>query len=156
MKIFKLVNNRTEIVELEYLGMGIHDNGNEIWRVKNEYGKQVNLFKKEIDTYLYFSTIENAIKVLIQEHCSRIISLDRERWEKTYELREVLNRVLDVTSVEERNNALVKAFELHSDEADILMDGSDKTIRDRYMDVLRNSYSEENEANPIQVPKISI
>lgn len=151
MKIFKLVNNRTEIVNLFVI-----DNGVDEIKVRNEWGNTIKLSRKEIDTYLYFSTIENAIKVLVQEHCSRIISLDRERWEKTYELREVLNRVLDVTSVEERNNALVKAFEPYSDEADILVDGSDKTIRDRYMDVLRNGYFEENEASPIQVPKISI
>ena len=138
MKIFKIVNNRTEIIELEYLGMSVHDNGKEVWRVKNEYGKTVQLFVKELDNYLYFSTIENAIKALIQEHCSRIISLNNERWEKTYDLREALNRVLDVTSVDVRNNALVSAFELHSEEADILMDGSDKSIRDSYMDVLRN------------------
>ena len=138
MKIYKLVNNRTEIIELEYLGMNVHDNGKEVWRVKNEYGKTVQLFVKELDNYLYFSTIENAIKALIQEHCSRIISLNNELCEKTYELRQALNRVLDVTSVDVRNNALVSAFELYSEEADILMDGSDKSIRDSYMDVLRN------------------
>ena len=49
MKIFKIVNNRTEIIELEYLGMNVHDNGKEVWRVKNEYGKTVQLFEKELD-----------------------------------------------------------------------------------------------------------
>lgn len=139
MKIFKLVNNRTEIIELETQGLWVNDQGEEVLRVKNEFGNHIQLFERELNEYLYFTSIEKAITVLVQEHCSRIISLNEERWNKTLELREALNRILDVTSVDIRNNALISAFELYSEEADILIEGSDRTIRDAYMDVLRNN-----------------
>lgn len=139
MKIFKLVNNRTEIIELEIQGSWVNVQGEEVLRVKNEFGNYIQLFERELNVYLYFTSIEKAITVLVQEHCSRIISLNEERWNKTLELREALNRILDVTSVDIRNNALISAFELYSEEADILIEGSDRTIRDSYMDVLRNN-----------------
>lgn len=139
MKIFKLVNSRTKVIELEVIGKFVNYNSAGVWRVKNGMGIISDFLEKDLDKDTYFSSAENGIKVLIKEHLQRVIRIEEERQTKINELEYALGSTLDLVPVEERNEILLKCFSVDSIEAEILSETSDKSINFKYLHSLLES-----------------
>ena len=53
MKIFKLVNSRTKVIELEVIGKFVNYNSAGVWRVKNWMGIISDFLEKDLDKDTY-------------------------------------------------------------------------------------------------------